>query len=106
MGLSMGGFATWEALSRYSQTFAAGVPVCGGADLNQIPRFCDIPIRVYHGEKDNIVPAERSRNAVDTLKKCGAHVEYIEYAGVGHNCRSQCFNDPELYRWMFSQKKR
>ncbi len=106
VGLSMGGFATWEALSRFADKFAAAVPVCGGADLNEIPKFCHVPVRVYHGEKDNIVTVERSRNAVQTLKQCGAAPVYIEYPGVGHNCWSQCFNDPELYRWMFAQQKR
>ena len=106
MGLSMGGFATWEALSRFPEKFAAAVPVCGGADLNEVSKFCKVPIRVYHGEKDNIVTVERSRNAVAALQKCGAFPVYVEYPGVGHNCWSQCFNDPELYGWLFSQRKK
>jgi predicted peptidase len=105
MGLSMGGFATWEALSRFPDKFAAAVPVCGGADLKEVPKFCRVPIRVYHGEKDNIVTVERSRNAVAELTKCGARPLYVEYPGVGHNCWSQCFNDPELYAWLFSHRK-
>src|SRR4051812_48642324 len=29
-GLSMGGYGTWDLLTRFPQRFAAGAPVCGG----------------------------------------------------------------------------
>ena len=32
-GLSMGGFGTWELLSRHADWFAAAVPICGGGIL-------------------------------------------------------------------------
>ena len=32
MGLSMGGYGTWDAIQRRPNFFAAAVPICGGGD--------------------------------------------------------------------------
>ena len=34
-GLSMGGYGTWDAISRRPDVFAAAIPICGGADVAQ-----------------------------------------------------------------------
>ena len=34
MGLSMGGYGTWDAIQRRPEFFAAAVPICGGGDTN------------------------------------------------------------------------
>jgi predicted peptidase len=55
-GLSMGGFATWDIPTK----FAAAVPICGGADLALAPRLSKVPVWVFHGDADQIVPPKRS----------------------------------------------
>jgi predicted peptidase len=37
VGLSMGGYGTWDLISRWPQRFAAAVPICGGGDPAQTP---------------------------------------------------------------------
>jgi len=39
------------------------------------------------------------------LKALGADVKYTEYPGVNHNSWENAYADPELLKWMFSQKK-
>lgn len=39
----------------------------------------DVKFRIYHGDADNIVPVEGSRQAYKALKAAGADVEYIEF---------------------------
>jgi len=34
-GLSMGGFATWDIISRFPGKFAAAIPICGGGDVSK-----------------------------------------------------------------------
>ena len=34
MGLSMVGYATWDAIQRRPDFFAAAVPICGGGDTS------------------------------------------------------------------------
>ena len=42
MGLSMGGYGTWDAIQRRPGFFAAAVPICGGGDLNFGKRLKDL----------------------------------------------------------------
>jgi len=103
MGLSMGGYGTWDALQRYPGVFAAGVPICGGGDESGADRI-KAAVWCFHGDKDGAVPVARSRNMVEAMKRSGGRVKYSEYAGCGHNSWSRAFAEPELLDWLFAQK--
>ena len=55
MGLSMGGYGTWDAIQRRPDYFAAAVPICGGGDKSLAKKLIHIPIWAWHGEKDNVI---------------------------------------------------
>lgn len=106
-GLSMGGYGTWDLISRMPDSFAAAVPVCGGGDEKQAEKLRDIPVWVFHGADDTTVPPERSRNMVNAIINAGGtKIRYTEYPGVGHGSWKPAYADPELLRWMFRQKKK
>ncbi len=106
-GLSMGGYGTWDLISRLPETFAAAAPVCGGADEKQAYKLVNMPIWVFHGGDDPVVPVIRSRNMVKAIKDAdGELIKYTEYPGVGHGSWKPTYADPELMKWMFSQKKK
>ena len=107
MGLSMGGFGTWEAVQRWPERFAAAVPICGGGDHTYIKPIAKSapPIWAFHGDKDKAVPVERSRQMVEALKKAGVKVKYTEYPGVGHNSWDNTFAEPGLLDWILSQQR-
>ncbi|HYE20420.1 MAG TPA: prolyl oligopeptidase family serine peptidase [Tepidisphaeraceae bacterium] len=105
-GLSMGGYGTWDAIARRPDFFAAAVPICGGADEKTAEAIKGVPIWVFHGGADKVVPTERSRNMVEALKKAGGEVKYTEYPGVGHDSWSKTYADPEVWRWMFGQVRK
>jgi predicted peptidase len=102
-GISMGGFATWEALLRHPEKFAAAVPVCGGGDASHAARIKDIPVWAFHGADDPTVPVECSRLMIKMMEKAGGHPHYTEYPGVGHNSWDRAYAEPELVSWFFSQ---
>ena len=104
-GISMGGFASWEALIRYPQKFAAAIPVCGGGDVNYADRIKDIPIWAFHGANDSTVPVECSRSMIEMIEKAGNRPRYTEYPGVGHNSWDLAYAEPELLSWLFSQSR-
>ena len=104
-GLSMGGYGTWDLISRLPETFAAAVPICGGGDESKAPAIAKVPQWIFHGGADTVVKPERSRNMVDALKKAGAEPKYTEYEGVGHNSWDKAYADAEMWAWLFSQKK-
>jgi predicted peptidase len=104
-GLSMGGYGTWDLLARHPDWFAAGVPVCGGGDETTAPTVAKIPVWVFHGDKDPSVKVARSRNMVAALKKAGGEPKYTEYQGVAHDSWTPAFREPELWKWLFAQKR-
>jgi predicted peptidase len=106
MGISMGGFATWEVMARYPKLFAAAVPISGGADEKTAEIVKNIPVWVFHGGADAIVKTSRSRNMVAALKQAGAQPIYTEYPGVNHNCWGATFSTQELYKWLFEKQKK
>ncbi len=104
-GLSMGGFGVWDILARRPDLFAAGVPVCGGGDESTAARIAHIPIWAFHGARDPAVQPDRSRRMIAALRKAGGHPRYTEYADEGHASWVPAYKDPEMYAWLFSQKK-
>jgi predicted peptidase len=105
-GLSMGGYGTWDLISRLPDKFAAAAPVCGGGDEHQAGKLLDLPIWVFHGENDTTVPTDRSRHMVRAIKDAGGtKIKYTEYPGVGHGSWKPAYADPEFIKWMFEQKK-
>ncbi len=103
MGLSMGGFGTWYLITRFPDTFAAAVPICGGGDWNQAKTIRHTPLWIFHGKKDKVVLPEQSRKMVHALKKAGTKPRYTEYRKVGHDSWTPALKEPELLTWLFSQ---
>lgn len=104
VGLSMGGFAVWDVLSRRPDLFAAGIAVCGGGDENTARSFRS-PVWAFHGAKDQVVRPDRSRNMVEALKRAGRSVRYTEYASEGHGSWRPAFQEPDVIHWLFSQRR-
>ncbi len=105
-GLSMGGFGTWASVIAKPNLFAAAVPICGGGDPSKLESIKSIPIWVFHGAKDDVVPLTRSQEMVDGLKKLGSNVKFTIYPETTHNSWTETYNNPELYDWLLQQKKK
>lgn len=105
VGISMGGIATYDLVCRYPDKFTAAVPICGAVNPDRLPEAKDVKFMIFHGEEDEEVPSYCSREAYKALNSVGANVEYIEFAGIGHDCWSSAFNYPTLLSWIFAQNK-
>jgi len=104
-GLSMGGYGTWDILTRQPQRWAAVVPVCGGGDVARIAPAKGVALWAFHGANDTVVPTVRSREMIAALAAAGGKPLYSEYPGVSHNSWSNAYGEPELLPWMFAQKR-
>ena len=104
-GLSMGGFGTFDALARYPDLFAAGIPVCGGGDPTTGELMKDIPIWIYTGAEDDVVPPQRSIEMLNAIMDAGARPGYTQLPEVGHFSWLAAYSDPLLFEWLFRQRK-
>lgn len=106
MGISMGGYGTWDALSNFPDFFAAGIPICGGGNSGYANTLKDIPIWIYHGTADSTVPFSTSENMYDAIKAEGGNkIHFTRLQGVNHNCWTAALADRELFSWLFCQNK-
>jgi len=104
-GLSMGGFGTWMLATEHPDRFAALVPICGGGNPRQADRLKNIPIRVFHGAKDQVVKMEMSQEMVDALNAAGGKVQFTIYPEANHDSWTQTYDDPKLYEWLLQQRR-
>lgn len=106
-GISMGGYGTWHLATAQPERFAAIVPVCGGSanPLLTAERLEKMPAWVFHGDRDDIIPVEESREVVEALRARGSEVRYTEYKGVKHNSWDPAYAEPELIPWLLAQRR-
>lgn len=104
-GLSMGGFGAWNFAIEFPDRFAAIAPICGGGPVFKVCAIRHLPVWVFHGARDNVVPIERSEEMVTALKECGGNVKFTVYAEAGHDAWTAAYNNPELYDWFLSHRR-
>ncbi|MDP6385962.1 MAG: GDSL-type esterase/lipase family protein, partial [Planctomycetota bacterium] len=90
-GLSMGGSGAWDLATRHPGWFSAAAPVCGGGDPETTDRLAGLPVMVWHGAEDTVVPTRRSREMVEALRKLKHPVEYTELPGVRHDAWNHAY---------------
>ncbi len=114
VGLSMGGFGTWDILSRYPDLFAAGVPICGGGPTDKIDVLKDIPIYTFHGSSDGSVPYAGTKAMYEAIQAAGGNkIIFKTFTGAGHGIWNDAItyqgfgtvDDPSLENWLFAQYK-
>lgn len=126
-GFSLGAFGTWMAAAEHPDKFAAIVPMSGRIlprsgerkDVSaEILRLADekdpyaayasklnkIPIWIFHGANDPIVPVENSRQMAKALKAVGnENARFTELENTGHVSLNAAFSNPELFKWLAEQ---
>ena len=124
-GLSMGGYGSWAVAVNNPARFAAISVICGGVRAptraGRLPNPLDVgddsyrlaaekigklPIWLFHGSADPVVPVSESRKMVEAFKSLGVTVRYSEYEGVSHNSWDRAYAEPEIFRWMLAQKRK
>jgi predicted peptidase len=104
-GQSDGGYGTWNLITQRPDVFAAAIPLCGGGDPRLAARLAKMPVWVFHGSRDDVIPVRESRNMIEAIRKAGGRPRYTEYARAGHDIWKRTFAEPELIPWLFAQRK-
>ncbi len=124
-GLSMGGHGTWYLAYRHPERFAAAAPICGwtqelashGFLVPVVPpevgpalpalarRLAMLPLWVFHGDQDSVVPVQGSRAAFEALKAESTLARYTEYPGLDHNSWDVTYASDAFVSWLFAQRR-
>lgn len=105
-GFSMGSTGTWDIITRHPDIFAAAVPISGRSDLSTAHILKDIPIWAFHGKLDSIAPARLNIEMQKAVLKSGGNCKLTLFENAGHYCVPQVLKNPDLIKWLFSQKKK
>lgn len=106
-GLSQGGRGTWEIAARHPRLFAAIVPVCGFGDPEPLgPALKDMPVWAFHGEKDNVVPAAKTRAIIDAISKAGGQPTATYFKDADHNAWDPAYRGQKIPEWFLSFQRR
>jgi predicted peptidase len=104
-GLSMGGYATWDCVTRFPGRFAAAAPVCGGGDERTVTgAVARVPVWAFHSDDDGVVKFKRTANMIQAMRDASGHPRFSAYSGLGHNAWDKAYSEPELLPWMFAQR--
>jgi len=104
IGQSMGGEGVWAALSNSPGRFAAAIALCGYGDASMIAHVAKVPVWIFQGQVDPVVPVEKAREWVGSLRQVGGNPKYTEYPGIGHAAWDVAFSEPDLVPWLFAQR--
>jgi predicted peptidase len=104
IGISMGGFGAWNLLMNHSDVFAAGIPMCAGADPNKADVLKDIPIWTFHGTADATVPYAGTAEMYNAIVSAGGNeLKFTTYTGSPHAIWETVATTDGLIEWLFAQ---
>jgi predicted esterase len=107
-GLSIGGYAVYEAVKRAPWLFAAALPIAANKDANLFTekmesRVAHIPFWMFQGGKDTNPTPTYTKNVVTKLRNAGAIVRYTEFPTLGHAVWNSAYAQPDFFSWMLSK---
>lgn len=101
-GTSMGGYGTWELASLRADWFASAMPICGGGIPVFARNLVDVPIRAFHGLRDQTVDPMESLQMAKAVNVYGGHAELILFPDMEHSCWGAVYTDERNYDWLLS----
>ncbi len=104
-GQSMGGLGVWALLQSQPDRWAAALVLCAFDNFTSVRAIARVPLWVFQGDADMVVPVDLVRQMMKELKKSGAQPRYSEYHNVGHQVWEKAFAEPDLVAWLAAQKR-
>ena len=66
-----------------------------------------LAVWAFHGAKDTVVPPAESKAMIAALEKAGCQdVTLTLYPQTGHDAHTETYNNPKLYEWFLSHRRR
>jgi poly(3-hydroxybutyrate) depolymerase len=107
-GVSTGGGGALRLALTRPDVWAAVAPVCPAPvpEINELAmNALNLPVRLFHGEQDPVIPVASSRMWQRRLLDVGVAADYLEYAALRHNAWDLAYKDGGVFHW-FAQFRR
>lgn len=107
VGMSLGGYGTFEVAATYPEKFSAAMALCGGSSRSDFCGLNKLPLWIIHGTADNAVPISQSEKIVNAMKACGPAklLRFDRFKGINHSQLAKMFYLPDTYRWLLSHNR-
>ena len=103
----MGGWGIYDFLKKAPTLFAAAVPVAGGGKPDIAASIKDVPLWIWHGDKDEDVKPEHATKMAEALKAAGSTVfKYTLLPGEGHLIHWKVADNADVREWIFAQARK
>ncbi|MFZ4620026.1 MAG: prolyl oligopeptidase family serine peptidase, partial [Bacteroidota bacterium] len=81
-------------------------PVCGWGHLEDVEKLKQMPVWIFHGAKDDVVPPSESEKMAQFLEKKGnTKTKFTMYPNANHNAWDATYSNKELYDWFLQHSK-
>lgn len=110
-GLSIGGYATYEAVKRAPWLFAAALPMSAVTEAGNIfkhgqqDNVAHVPIWMFQGGVDKRPSPEFTRALIKKFRSAGTSVKYTVYPELNHIVWDKAYAEPEFFSWMLGKSK-
>lgn len=105
-GLSMGGRCCWQLLRDMPGTFAAAAIVCGRTEVWDFRAIRDVPVWMFHGVQDDVIPFARVPEILPSLLDSGrSFTRLTAYPHLAHDVWTAAYARADLYTWLFAQTR-
>ena len=64
-----------------------------------------MPIWLFHGSEDIVVPPENSKIIYEALKNIHSNIYMTIYSNVNHNSWDIPYSNQDIYKWLNKHKK-
>ena len=104
-GDGIGGYGTYVLAGRAPQRFAAAAPISSAAYVEQSVQLRDVPMWVFHGKLDGIVPLDQATDMVYALSTLGGEAHVTVYEKGDHDIAERVYSKDELYTWFLKHRR-
>ncbi|MCQ2284865.1 MAG: LysM peptidoglycan-binding domain-containing protein [Bacteroidales bacterium] len=107
IGMSLGGYGTFDFTATYPDKIAAAMALCGGSSRKEFCGLNKVPLWIIHGTADRDVSIAQSERIVEAMRNCGSTelLRFDKFGGVNHSQLAKMFYLPDTYNWLLSHTK-
>ncbi len=104
-GWSMGGYGAWSLAAAHPERWAGVAILSGGGDPKFAAAVKSLPLWVFHGYRDHLVPLKEAHQMVTAVKDAGGDIVYNELPDAGHDLFAETFGNEALLNWFADPRK-